>query len=405
MVDLLNVRLGDVAVGKLTLFNGDRAFFAFEDSYLNDANRPVLSQSFFTQTGGLISETRTTQTRLPPFFSNLLPEGRLRNYLAAKGSIKPSREFKLIELLGEDLPGAVVIKPMESIGVLQEKDMEAQKSLEDAPYRFSLAGVQLKFPALAESTGGLTIPASGVGGDWIIKLPAQNFAHVPENEWAMLHLAREAGIPVPENKLIDLSEINGLPDLGVLSGTKALAVKRFDRGKFGVRIHIEDFAQVYGVFPDDKYSKVSYANIANMVWTLTGEAGFIDFIKRLVVTILIGNGDMHLKNWSFLYPDGRTPQLTPAYDFVSTIPYIPDDKLALNLSGTKDMAEINITHFEKLAAKANVPEFLAIKTVKETVEAVRSVWSQKQQDYPLPKDILNRINQHMKRVKLVWQGM
>ncbi|HIQ15837.1 MAG TPA: hypothetical protein EYH38_09785, partial [Leucothrix sp.] len=72
---------------------------------------------------------------------------------------------------------------------------------------------------------------------------------VPENEWSMLDLAEKIGIPVPETKLIDLGDIKGLPDLGVLSGTKALAVKRFDRGKSGKRIHIEDFAQVFGVYP------------------------------------------------------------------------------------------------------------------------------------------------------------
>lgn len=401
MTDLLNVRLGEIIVGKLTLLTGDRAFFAFEEVYLSDANRPILSQSFFTQTGDLIPETRTIQTRLPPFFSNLLPEGHLRNYLAAKGGIKPSREFKLIELLGEDLPGAIIIKSVIGASALQEKEVEMQKSLEQAPYRFSLAGVQLKFSALAESTGGLTIPANGIGGDWIIKLPSQNFAYVPENEWSMLHLARNVGISVPENKLIDIGEIKGLPDLGVLAGTKALAVKRFDRGTSGKRIHIEDFAQVYGVFPDDKYGKVSYTNIANMVWTLTGEEGLVDFVKRLVVTIFIGNGDMHLKNWSFLYLDGKTPELAPAYDFVSTIPYIPDDKLALSLSGTKEMTAIDITHFKKLATKAFVPEFLTVKTVKETIEAVREVWSEKQKGYPLPKEILTRINQHIKRLKLV----
>ena len=133
-----------------------------------------------------------------------------------------------------------------------------------------------------------------MGGDWIIKLPAQNFAHVPENEWAMLQWAREIGIPVPQTRLVPLDHISGLPELGVLSGSQALAIKRFDRdGKR--RIHIEDFAQVYNVFPHNKYSRVSYANIANMVWTLTGEQGLIDFIRRLVFTILIGNGDMHLK--------------------------------------------------------------------------------------------------------------
>lgn len=400
MTDRLEVHLGDMLVGTLTLVTGDRSFFAFEESYLNDSNRPVLSQSFFTRSGGLIPESKIVQTKLPPFFSNILPEGHLRDYLAERGGIKSAREFKFIELLGEDLPGAVIIKSLESLANLKESDEEGTVQT-NAPYRFSLAGVQLKFSALAESTGGLTIPAHGVGGDWIIKLPAQNFGSVPENEWSMLQLAREIGIEVPETRLIDLSDVSGLPDLGVLSGNQVLAIKRFDRGEDGTRIHIEDFAQVYGLFPDAKYSKVSYANIANMVWTLTGEAGLVDFIQRLVFNIIIGNGDMHLKNWSFIYPDGKIPELTPAYDFVSTVPYIPNDSLALSLSGTKDMGSISLAHFEKLVKKAQVPEYLVLNAVKETVEAVHDIWRKNQSHYPLPADILIRIEKHIAACKLV----
>ena len=56
----------------------------------------------------------------------------------------------------------------------------------EAVLRFSLAGVQLKFSAVMEASGGLTIPAGGMGGSWIVKLPSARFAAVPENEFAML---------------------------------------------------------------------------------------------------------------------------------------------------------------------------------------------------------------------------
>ncbi|HIO92182.1 MAG TPA: type II toxin-antitoxin system HipA family toxin [Leucothrix mucor] len=401
MRNILNVYLSNRIIGNITLLSGERSFFAFDESYLNDDDRLTLSQSFFSQQGGIIAETKIRQTKLPPFFSNLLPEGHLRTYLASQGGINASREFKLIELLGEDLPGAVSIKPLEGAEISDTDKEAGQESLGEAKYRFSLAGVQLKFSALADNRGGLTIPVSGIGGDWIVKLPAQNFMSVPENEWSMLDLAEKIGIPVPETKLIDLDEIKGLPDLGVLSGTKALAVKRFDRSKSGKRIHIEDFAQVFGVYPHDKYHKANYANLANMVWMLTGETGLTDFIRRLTFSILIGNGDMHLKNWSLIYPDGRVPQLAPAYDFVSTVPYIPDDKLALNLSGTKDMGTINLNHFKKLAAKAHVPEFLLLKVVKETVEETKESWSQNKLEYPLSDAILKRIDQHLLKNNLL----
>jgi len=58
--------------------------------------------------------------------------------------------------------------------------------------------------------------------------------------------------------------------------------------------------------PSKKYESVSFANITGMVWQLTGEVGLTDFIRRLTFTILTGNGDMHLKNWSFIYKDGHS---------------------------------------------------------------------------------------------------
>ncbi len=216
----------------------------------------------------------------------------------------------------------------------------------------------------------------------------------------MLHLAREIGIPVPEAELIDLKDIAGLPDLGALSGTKALAVKRFDRAEPGQCIHIEDFAQVYGIYPNHKYDKVSYANIANMIWTLTGEAGLVDFIRRLVFNIVIGNGDMHLKNWSLIYPDGRTPQLAPAYDFVSTVPYIPNDRLALSLAGTKDMSAITLKYFYSLVKKAQVPEYLVLSAVKEAAEKSIQAWNKNKMSYPLSDEIRDRLDKHIKDLML-----
>lgn len=123
--------------------------------------------------------------------------------------------------------------------------------------------------------------------------------------------------------------------IGELKG-QALAVSRFDRTADGP-VHTEDFAQVFGVFPDDKYKRASYANIGRVIGTETGDAGTAEYIRRLVFSALIGNGDMHLKNWSLIYPDGRTAALSPAYDLVSTIPYIEgEDTSALNYSRTKD---------------------------------------------------------------------
>ena len=259
----------------ISRFAGDRHLFSFEQDYIDDAGRPTLSLSFKGRMGGLVTAVRPVSRRVPAFFSNLLPEGHLRTYLAAHAGVKPEREFFLLAALGEDLAGAVTVTPLEeeSDGDARSREDTHDKNDDrnDGALRFSLAGVQLKFSAVMETSGGLTIPARGVGGSWIIKLPSIQFPAVPENEYVMLELARAIGIAVPAIKLVPIDEIRGLPKDAARIKGKALAVQRFDRGPGGQRIHMEDFAQVFGVFPDDKYAGHSYGNIASVLWAESGD--------------------------------------------------------------------------------------------------------------------------------------
>lgn len=400
MTAVLDIVLHHRRVGVLTLLPDGRILFSFDESYAADPDRPVLSQSYYSPDGELLTSTKTYSGKAPPFFSNLLPEGQLREYLAARGDIKPTHEFHLLSLLGKDLPGAVTATPAEgfSLPLKNEEEGLSEKNEAEQPLRFSLAGVQLKFSALMARDGGLTIPASGMGGNWIVKLPSPAYDNIPENEYAMMHMAGEIGIEVPETKLVPLSGIAGLPDFGKLRGTQALAVKRFDRTEDCKRIHIEDFAQVYSIFPEKKYEGVSFTNIAGMVWTLTGEEGLREFIRRLSYTILTGNGDMHLKNWSFMYRDSRSPALSPAYDMVSTVPYIQNDRLALTFVDTKDMKRCNVRLFKKLAEKAGLPKNLVLDAARETAEKTQETWVKNKSHYALPSDIEKVIDEHMKKV-------
>jgi serine/threonine-protein kinase HipA len=315
MIKSLSVFLNDNLVGSLNLLPGEQSLFIFADDYLNNSNRPTLSQSFLSNNGDLILESRPTRSKLPPWFSNLLPEGQLRNYLASLGGINPAREFQLLELLGDDLPGAVRVVAGGEQQAIPKFPLEKLEIPSNQPLRFSLAGVQLKFSAFMEKQGGLTIPATGIGGDWIVKLPSPIYPAVPENEAAMLMLAKKSGIQVPEFRLVPIETIQGLPEFGPFLGSKALAVKRFDRDR-GKRIHMEDLAQVFGIFPENKYEKVGFVKIATMINLIMGPKAAQDFVARLAFTIITGNGDMHLKNWSLLYPNGITPVLSPAYDLV-----------------------------------------------------------------------------------------
>jgi len=172
-LSVLDVRLYDQSIGTLTRLPGDRVLFAFTDDYMANGDRPTLSLSFKDAFGSLLSDTRSTQTRLPVFFSNLLPEGAMRDYLATRAGTTPEREFFLMSVLGRDLP-------------------------------------------------------------------------------------------------------RGLDAVG----ERAFTIKRFDRKADGQRVHIEDFAQVFGVYPERKYERASYRDIASVIWTEAGETGIAEFVRR-----------------------------------------------------------------------------------------------------------------------------
>ncbi len=370
-VDTLAVWLGEDRVGTLVRLPDDRITFAFDPGYRARAERPVLSLGFKERDGGLYTPP-ISKTRLPPYFANLLPEGELRRYLAAHLGTKEVRDFPLIAALGGDLPGAVRVVP-EGVGPLDDVPSDVDATA-DRPLKFSLAGVQLKFSAIEKTRGGLTIPANGVGGDWIVKLPSTTFAEVPVHEHAMLQLAREVGLDAPYSRLVPLAEIEGLPADLALAEPRALAVRRFDRVD-GRRIHTEDFAQVFRVYPEDKYKQASSESIARVLLAECGIDAVIGLVRRLVFTVLIGNGDAHLKNWSLIYRDPTAPQPAPFYDQVGTVVYMPGDRLGLSLGGTKVMPEIGLDQMVRFANRVGVPVRQVIDATQETVSAFRIAWN------------------------------
>jgi len=210
--------------------------------------------------------------------------------------------------------------------------------------------------------------------------------------WDRLHEVIKAEKDrVDRQRLIDA--IDGLPDgIGELKG-QAMAIKRFDRSDKGP-VHIEDFAQVFGVYPEGKYDHATYRRIAGVLGIETGDADIAEFIRRLVFSTLIGNADMHLKNWSLIYKDGRTPTLSPAYDLLSTIPYIADETMALKYSRTKKMAEFSKDELKHLAAKARISEKLVLDTAAETVARFKQVWSEQKTKLPLEKKVVEMVDAH-----------
>src|SRR3546814_14853119 len=103
----LDILLHGRRIGTIARLDGDRSIFFFDEAYANDPARATLSLAYRDTHGALIDQPRAYQTRIEPFFSNLLPEGTLRDYPARRDGVKSLREYMPLPQPGADLPGAV----------------------------------------------------------------------------------------------------------------------------------------------------------------------------------------------------------------------------------------------------------------------------------------------------------
>ncbi len=130
--------------------------------------------------------------------------------------------------------------------------------------------------------------------------------------------AAATGLRVPEFRRAALEEFETLPDYIPKSEGDAFLIDRFDRAPGAQRVHIEDFGQVLDQPPGDPQYKGRYEHIGTVLAALCPQ-DLREFIERLAFCAVCGNTDAHLKNWSLIYPDKRTPRLSPAYDLVASV--------------------------------------------------------------------------------------
>lgn len=373
------VWIGDRRAGTIQRV-GDRTRFSLDLDYREDPDRPVLGLIFEDRPG----RSHVATVRVAPWFSNLLPEGRLRDWIAGERGVNRQREMELLAQVGHDLPGAVRVLPEGEVPIeliwTNEPDTYAIELTEDfyrPGVRFSLAGVAMKFSMLLRQDR-LTIPAHGEGGDWIVKLPDSQFRDVPLNEFAMMSLARAVGIDVPEIMLVPRERVDQRLPASVWPEHEefAYAIRRFDRDERRGLVHIEDLAQVRNVYPEQKY-KGNFETVASLIYRGRDKESLLEFTRRLAFSILISNGDYHLKNWSLIYPNGRVPALAPAYDLVSTAHYFTGERiedLGLKFGGSKDFYRVNLRTFRRLQERLGVRDVDLVECAADTVERTLAEW-------------------------------
>ena len=217
-----------------------------------------------------------------------------------------------------------------------------------------------------------------------VKTPSTVHKGVPVNEYTYMKLAEVAGAQIPPIRLIALTELDGLPDIRLPDERFAYGIQRFDRTARG-RVHTEDFAQVFGLYPTDKYQKINYEQLGQVVYRQSGDklTDIQQMARRLLINLLLGNGDAHIKNWTLIYTDFQVPRLSPLYDVVFTAPYIAGDGLALNMTNIKNWKEMNLSHFEHWAKKVGVP-WPAIRVhLLDVLEKARQLWPEMLNELPM----------------------
>lgn len=207
--------------------------------------------------------------------------------------------------------------------------------------KLSISGVQPKLSVRLDGNKLLPVVRNG---QFILKPQTEGFSELPQNEYLCMQMGKKFGINTADFLLLELAD-----------GSPAYLVKRFDRIKKGQKskkIHCEDMQQILG--GRDKYSG-SHEQIARAILEYCTFAPLE--LQRLfdltVFNFVIGNGDAHKKNFSFLTTNGHI-SLSPAYDLVSSRIVLPEetDELALTIGGRKK--RLTRQNFESFAESLKI---------------------------------------------------
>lgn len=245
--------------------------------------------------------------------------------------------------------------------------------------KMSIQGVQLKLSVRLNAKDGL-FEIVDRGGRFVLKPQHNVFPSLPENEGLTMQLAGLCGIEVPLSGLARCAD-----------GTWSYFVRRFDRVGHNRKVSLEDFAQLGGFSRDTKYdsSMEQVATVLDAFCTFPAIEK-VKLFKRSLFNFLVGNEDMHLKNFSLITRDGKV-ELAPAYDYLSsTVAFLALGKrqetieeVALPLQGKKRnltrRAWIEYFGEERLSLPAKI-----ISEVLNDVAEAGNVWRARIEESFLP---------------------
>jgi len=216
--------------------------------------------------------------------------------------------------------------------------------------RSGISGVQPK--VMLDATQRGTIASAG----YIVKSWGTDYPQLAANEFFCMSAAKLAGLPVPE---FHLSDNGGL-----------FVMKRFDVNPVDNRpLGFEDMCALQGVGASRKYGSTC-ERVARSIRDFVSDRHLMaarkQFFAMLALSVMVRNGDAHLKNFGVLYPSpSEQVTLAPVYDVITTTAYVRQDVPALSLAGAKKwwprkvLEQFAITHLS-----------LPVKMIGEIIEGV-----------------------------------
>jgi len=228
--------------------------------------------------------------------------------------------------------------------------------------KLSIQGVQPKLSAILNIKQG-RFKLIDNGGRYILKPQHHLFAELPQNEDLTMRLAKSIGIEVPLHGLIYCKD-----------GSLTYFIKRFDRKGQKDKLAVEDFAQLAGMSRETKYN-YSMEKLVKLIgkYCTFPVPEKVKLFKLVIFNYLVGNEDMHLKNYSIIVRSGKV-ELSPAYDLLNSSIVLKGDieEIALTLKGKKSNLNYNIlvNYFGKEICS------LTDKMVDKTLDNIRQAFPQ-----------------------------
>ncbi|MEX0943310.1 MAG: type II toxin-antitoxin system HipA family toxin [Pseudomonadales bacterium] len=332
MSDQLDVWVNSKKVGDLLREDHDYSFQYTELSTLDPA-RDLVSLTMPVRV-----KRYDTKVLMPPF-QIALPEGALLENIRTRFGkmIDVSNDMNLLRMVGNNTIGRVRFSEpgmnprdlkvtshsVKEILAYPETEALFADLFEDLAEQSGVSGVQPKL--LWSEHGG---KASIATPNYILKTSGPEYPLLALNEYICLAVTRFSGLSTPE---VSLSETG-----------KLLAVKRFDLTD-RKPLAFEEICALMERPTHGKYMG-SYEEVVETIRKVPCHPlnqALRDAFKAIALSMMLRNGDAHLKNFGVLYDTVQTKWLAPIYDLVSTTVYIPRDVPALTLDGRKEWPTID----------------------------------------------------------------